>query len=124
MKKWFQRSLAALGALFIIIIPIAIMANDTNNAFLDTIGIGMMLIAFVLIVIAAVTGIGTAFQWFTNRSSIKAKRGMSYEDEMLNRIMSRLDDEERAYLQGYLSAQSYEPLEESYIIDERKQDYR
>jgi hypothetical protein len=46
---------------------------------------------------------------------------------MLNRIMNRLDDEERAYLQGYLNAQPYEPVEgfDYYSSEEnRKEDYR
>jgi hypothetical protein len=126
MEKWFRRSLMALGALFMLIIPIAIYAADMESEFLDNLGLFLILIAFGLVVMSVITGLGTAFQWLGKKRGEKAKRGYVYEDAMLNRIMNRLDDEERAYLQGYLNAQPYEPIEGFDIYTEEKnmQDYR
>ena len=125
MAKWFQRSLMALGALFIIIIPIAIYASGMENELLDNFGIFLFLLAFGLAAMSLISGLGTAVQWL-GRKQQKAKRGYVYEDAMLNRIMQRLDDEERAYLQGYLNAQPYEPVEgfDYYSDEQEQQKYR
>jgi hypothetical protein len=126
MQKWFRRSLMALGALFIVIIPIAIFAQNLESEVLENFGIFLILIAFVLVGIVGISGLGTAFQWISKKRGDKVKRGLVYEDAMLNRVMNRLDDEERAYLQGYLNAQPYEPVEgfDSYSEEKSKEDYR
>lgn len=122
MEKWFRRSMMILGALYIVLLPIAIMADSEGNELFDNLGIGLLLVSFAFMLIALISGLGTFFQWLGNRSTEKAKRGMIYQDEMLNRIMKRLSDEERSYLQGYIGAQSYEPVEGfDYIVDEQSQ---
>jgi hypothetical protein len=123
MEKWFRRSLMILGGLYIVLVPIAIMADSEGNELFDNLGIGLLLVSFIFMLIALISGVGTFFRWVGNRSTAKAKRGLMYQDETLNRIMKRLSDEERGYLEGYLSASSYEPVEGfDYLVDEKNQD--
>jgi hypothetical protein len=79
---------------------------------------------FVLMFSTLISGIGAAIEYARNRSSEKAKRGIIYEDEMLNRIMRKLSDEERGYLESYLNTQPYETVDGfDYIIDEENSDH-
>jgi hypothetical protein len=126
MAKWFQRSLMALGVLFIAFIPLALLARSAESDLIDNLGIGLVLLAFALCLVTLVSGLGALSQWLFRSNLEKAKRGLAYEDAMLNRIMSRLNDEERSYLQGYLNAAPYEPAEDFYYANEEnsRQDYK
>jgi hypothetical protein len=123
MAKWFKRSLMALGALFILFIPIAIFAQSAETELFDNLGIALVLLAFALCLSAFATGIGALVQKLTRSNLEKAKRDFVYEDAMLNRIMSRLDDEERTYLQDYLNAHLHKPTQEFFYLTEENQDY-
>jgi hypothetical protein len=126
MEKWFRRSLMALGLLFMFIMSIVIFGVGSESEFVENFGLFLILLAFGLAFISFISGIGTALQWIGKKRGEKAKRGLVYEDAMLNRIMKRLDDEERAYLQGYLNAQPYESVDgfDTYTEESSKQDYR
>lgn len=123
MTKWFQRSLMALGALFFTFIASWFLFQATENPLIENVQIILMLFAFGLSLVSIITGIGAFSQWIGKQSGEKAKRGLVYEDAMLNRIMSRLDDEERSYLQGYLASQSPESNEDFFYVTEENQDY-
>jgi hypothetical protein len=123
MAKWFKRSLMALGALFITFIPLALFARSAESDLIDNLGIALMFLAFALSLAALLTGIGALIQWLSRSNLEKAKRGLAYEDAMLNRIMSRLDDEERAYLQDYLNARLHEPTQDFFYLTEENQEY-
>ena len=128
MMKWFQRSLMAVGIGFMVFIAGMIVAMGTigEEAYTSGVGVAILLVTFLFGLIAIVSGFGAVIEWLRTRSSEKAKRGLVYEDEMLNRIMQRLSAEERNYLQGYLAAQAYEPVEEFQNLAEENeaQSYR
>jgi heme/copper-type cytochrome/quinol oxidase subunit 1 len=77
MVKWFQRSMMALGALFVVIIPVAIYASDLESEFLDNFGIFLFLIAFALVAISIISGIGTAFNGLAKSVAKKQSAAMS-----------------------------------------------
>jgi hypothetical protein len=118
MEKWFRHSLMALGILFMLTLEMSILGMDDDKAF-GNVWCFIVLAGLSLSGITLISGVGLVIQslgkglsQLFGKKQAKAKRGLVYGESRIEHILHRLSDEERGYLEGYLSGQVYEPKEE------------